>query len=224
MKRNSIVITYENEGKTLATHNVLFYNWTHTRIFFPFFFLSHLSLFYVVFYLWEWLLPLTIVRPWIRKEKKVLFFCLNFMRLLEHSHFIIAHRNLILPLCYYRYSSLEYTEERSFYDVEENSFLFFVLLGPLQKKRVKFISFFFFFFVFYSLWNSNIIIMNNDGYHHYYRHYSVLCTPTFHVDCTYLTIEELDFLIVLSFLEEWKQTREIFDLDEKNVVFFNSSL
>ncbi len=44
--------------------------------------------------------------------------------------------------------------------------------------------------------------MNNDGNHYYYNHPSRLCTPTFHVDCTYLTIEELDFLIVLLYKNE----------------------
>ena len=69
------------------------------------------------------------------------------MRLREHSHFIIAHRNLISTLCYYRRSSLEYSgEQRSFYDVNDNSFLpfsffffFSVRIVPLAE-RVKFIS------------------------------------------------------------------------------------
>ena len=85
-----------------------------------------------------------------KEKKKILFFFLNFMRLLEHSHFIITHRNLIFSLCYYRYSSLEYGEERSFYDLDDNSFLFLFSSSTSwkKKKRVKFISFppFFFFF------------------------------------------------------------------------------
>lgn len=165
-----------------------------------------------MFHLWEWLY--SPVKALNLKEK-ILFFSLKILcACLNILIFIIAHRNLILPLYFYRYSSLEYSEERSFYDVDDNSFLFFfVLIVPLEKKPESslFLSLFFSRSLsLFSLLNSNIIIMNNDGNHYdYNNHHSLLCTPTFHVDCTYLTREERDFLIVRLCKNENRQEKKI---------------
>ncbi len=134
---------WKNEGTALTVHNVLFYNWTHTIIFL-FLLLIFLFSFYVVFHLWEWLY--SPVKALNLKEK-ILFFSLKILCACSNILiFIIAHRNLILPLYFYRYSSLEYSEKRSFYDVDDNSFLFFfVLIVPLEKNpsQVYFFPFFF---------------------------------------------------------------------------------
>jgi hypothetical protein len=91
-----------------------------------------------------------------------------------------------------------YGEQRSFYDNSSSSSFFFVLIVPL-KEKVKFIS-----FSFYSLSDSNIIIMNNESKHSYHP---ILCTPTFHVDCIYLT--------------RWKSSaHSLFSSEEKNFLFY----
>ena len=119
------------------------------------------------------------------------------MRLLEHSHFIIAHRNLILPLYFYCYSSLEYRQERSFYDVDDNSFLFLFFVGPLEKNLSQVYFFPFFSSSSSSLWNSNIIIMNNDGNHYEYK-------PT--------TIRYCVHRLFMLIAPTWRKKSEIFSL------------
>lgn len=77
--------------------------------------------------------------------------------------------------------------QRDFFSsFSDDSFLFssFLFLG---RERVKFIPLPFLFF--YSQSDSNIIMMNKQC-RHYYDHHVILYSPTFHVDCNYLTIKE----------------------------------
>ena len=155
------------------------------------------------------------------------------MRLREHSHFIIAHRNLISTLCYYRRrSSLEYSEQRSFYDVNDNSFLPFSFVSVrarahalflLQKESSLFLCRFF-----SSPSDSNIIIMNNEGKHYCLE--LILCTADF--SCWLHLLDDGRAVPIHCSLEERRrrarEPQEIFIIDrnegKKDRVFCSSLL